>query len=108
MARVPCDLSALLLLSSTILLLLAGIPPPTTAKVPVPFVSISAKFYAFNGVPLPEFAKGRVLKKRAPDLTWDAALAKGQTMLNKISGARQNTQWTTVEQLEVRWFLTCS
>ena len=45
---------------------------------------------------------GSELRKRVPVLTYQDALAQGQLMLDRLNGQRSQSQWSTVEQLEVR------
>lgn len=67
----------------------------TDSKVPVTF--------GYHDLSLPSAshnASGHPLRKRA--LTWPTALAAGQAMLDKLNGARSQSQFTTIAQLDVR------
>ena len=68
---------------------------PIESRVPV--------IFGYNGTLTPllnsEWTHYELLKRED---TWTKALSDGQDFVNKLNGAREESPWSTVEQLKVR------
>ena len=97
MTAYPRGLSASIFLSIIGLLLLV-VTPPTATHVPLSF---GTKDHSHTFVD-PLVANASELRKRDEYISWQQALTYGSMYLSMLSGARQQSEWSTIQQLTVR------